>query len=140
MSRLSYPALAFENISAAIDLVRAGQVVEKRDLFANLVWNIQGPLQSLVLGNPDKPLTAAADDEAVDSQIDLGERLDEFAWMLDNAQKQYCAVAAAKPVDADAQTIDPATILSIVNIVLQLIDAWRKRRNPPPTPQPISQA
>jgi hypothetical protein len=128
MTRLPYPSLAFENITAAIDLVRSGTVVEKRDLFANLVWNLQGPLQSLVFGNPDKPLTAATDSTL---QPDLGERLEEFAWTLDCARSQYASVAANR-VEGDAGTIDPETILSIVNLVLQLIDAWRKRRQNQP--------
>ncbi|MCC6125685.1 MAG: hypothetical protein IT426_12030 [Pirellulales bacterium] len=129
MARLPYPALALDNITRAIDIVRAGQVVEKRDLFANLAWNLQGPLQALVFGNPDAPPTAAAIDEDADLAADLDERLDEFAWVLDCARSQYNAVAAANDVAADAKSIDPATILAIVNIVLQLIDAWRKRRN-----------
>jgi hypothetical protein len=137
MSRLPYPALAFDNLTAAIDLVRAGQVVEKRDFFANLVWNLQGPLQSLVFGNPDKQATGESLAASVDAAIDLGERLDEFSWMLDSALKQCATVSAANSVEADSQAVDPATILSIINLVLQLIDAWRKRKQ---TPQPIPQA
>jgi hypothetical protein len=133
MSRLPYPALAFDNLTAAIDIVRAGQVLEKRDLFANLAWNIQGPLQSLAFGNPDKPLTSGN----ADFQIGLDERIEEFAAVLDGARSQCRAVAATGPAAADAQAVDPATILAIVNIVLQLIDAWRKRRQ---NPQPIPQA
>jgi hypothetical protein len=128
MARLPYPSLAFDNLTAAIDIVRAGTVMEKRDLFANLVWNIQGSLQPLVFGNPDKPLTGGTIEEDADFQADLGERIEVFAGILDRARKQYNAVAAANAVEADAQTIDPATILAIVNVVLQLIDAWRKRR------------
>jgi hypothetical protein len=106
-------------------------------LFANLIWNLQGPLQSLVFGNPDKPTTGESVAASSDTAIDLGERLDEFSWMLDSALKQCAAVSAANSVAADSQTVDPATILSIINLVLQLIDAWRKRKQ---TPQPIPQA
>ena len=71
-----------------------------------------------------------------DLQADIDERFEEFAWILDCAQSQFNAVAAASAVEADAKAIDPATILAIVNVVLQLIDAWRKRRqNPQPIPQ-----
>jgi hypothetical protein len=138
MARLSYPALAFDNLTATIDLFRAGQVLEKRDLFANLVWNIQGPLQSLIFGDPDRKTLATADGEDADGQADLDERLDEFGKILDRAVPQLSAVAVANCTDADATAIDPATILAIVNVVLQLIDAWRRRRqNPQPAPQPI---
>ena len=140
MARLPYPSLALDNLTAAIDLFRAGQVIEKRDLFANLAWNIQGPLQALAFGNPDKQLSGAAAEEDADFQADLDERLDEFAGILDRTLVQFSAVAAAGADAADTKTIDPATILAIINVVLQLIDAWRKRRqNSEPTPQPIPQ-
>jgi hypothetical protein len=136
MARLPYPVLAFDNLTAAIDLFRAGQVLEQRDLFANLAWNIQGPLQSLVFGDPDRKSLAAADGEAPDGQADLDERLDEFGKMLDRSMAQFSAVAATRSTDADTHAVDPATILAIINVVLQLIDAWRKRRQ---IPQPIPQ-
>jgi hypothetical protein len=125
MARLPYPALAFDNLTAAIDLFRAGEVIERRDVFANLVWNIQGPLQSLVFGDPDKKAVSADDPEA---QADMDERLDEFGSMLDRALPQLSAVAVADSTHADTAAIDPQTILAIVNVVLQLIDAWRKRK------------
>jgi hypothetical protein len=133
MARLPYPPLAFDNLTAAIDLVRAGRVLEERDLFANLVWNLQGPLQSLVFGNPDKQVGDAAVEADADESADLDERLEEFAAVLGSARPQCCAAA----VEAEAQAFDPATILAIVHVVLQLIDAWRKRRqNPQPAPIP----
>jgi hypothetical protein len=136
MARLPYPALALDNLTLAIDLFRSGMVVEKRDLFANLVWNIQGPLQSLVFGDPDKKAVSAAF-EGFDLIADFEERLEEFAGVLNRDSAQFVAVSAAKPGDEDPKSIDPATILAIVNLVLQLIDAWRKRRQ---TPAPIPQA
>jgi hypothetical protein len=140
MARVSYPALAFDNLTAAIDLFRAGQVMEKRSLFANLAWNIQGPLQALVFGDPDKQLVGAVFAEDAELQADLEDRLHEFAEILHRTLVQFSTVAAAGAGDADTQAIDPATILAIVNVVLQLIDAWRKRRqNPQPAPQPIPQ-
>jgi hypothetical protein len=128
MARLPYPALAFDNLTAAIDLFRAGEVVEKRDLFANLVWNIQGPLQSLVFGDPDKKSTSASVGEDSEAQADMDERLEEFGGMLDRALPQLSAAAVAGSTDAGVAAIDPQTILAIINVVLQLIDAWRKRR------------
>jgi hypothetical protein len=128
MARLSYPALAFDNLTAAIDIVRAGQIVAKRDLFANLVWNIQGPLQSLVFGNPDKPTVVEILAEEADRQANIEDRLEEFGSLLLCAQKQYEVASATAATDADPKAIDPATILAIVNIVLQLIDTWRKRK------------
>jgi hypothetical protein len=128
MTRVSYPALTFENLTAAIDIVRAGQVLEKRDLFANLVWNIQGPLQSLVFGNPDKQTVAAILADNADLHADLEDRLGEFGNLLLCAQKQYLMAEATAVTDPDPKAVDPATILAIVNIVLQLIDAWRKRK------------
>jgi hypothetical protein len=136
MARLPYPALALDNLTLAIDLFRSGMVVEKRDLFANLVWNIQGPLQSLVFGDPDKKAVSAATD-GFELVADFEERLEEFAGVLDRASAQFANVSATKPNDGDAKSVDPATILAIVNLVLQLIDAWRKRRQ---TPAPIPQA
>jgi hypothetical protein len=60
--------------------------------------------------------------------------------VLDRAFRQLSAVAVANATNADAAAIDPQTILAIINVVLQLIDAWRKRRqNPQPASQPISQ-
>jgi hypothetical protein len=129
MARLPYPALALDNITQAIDLFRSGQVVEKRGLFANLAWNIQGPLMALAFGNPDKAAVASANE--ADDQIDFEERLDEFAGVLQRARAQFGAVGAPAPGDSDAKSIDPATILAIVNLVLQLIDAWRKRKQNP---------
>ncbi len=60
--------------------------------------------------------------------------------MLNRGLAQYGTVASSGAGDADPKAIDPATILAIVNVVLQLIDAWRKRKqNPQPAPQPIPQ-
>ena len=139
MARLPYPALALDNLTAAIDVFRAGEVVEKRDLFANLAWNIQGPLQALVFGNPDRQVASSAAENA-DLMADFDEHLDEFAGVLNRNLVQFSAVAASGAEAADTKAIDPATILAIVNLVLQLIDAWRKRKqNPQPAPQPIPQ-
>jgi hypothetical protein len=136
MARLPYPSLAFDNLSLAIDIFRSGLVVEKRDLFANLVWNIQGPLQALVFGDPDKQAVSATE-SGFDLQADFDERLDEFAGILNRSLVQFGTATASNTGDSDTKTIDPATILAIVNVVLQLIDAWRKRRQTPaPAPQP----
>jgi hypothetical protein len=106
-------------------------------LFANLVWNIQGPLQALVFGDPDKQAVSAAV-AGFDLQADFDERLDEFAGILNRSRAQFGTATAANAGDGNTNTIDPATILAIVNVVLQLIDAWRKRRqNPAPAPQPV---
>jgi hypothetical protein len=137
MARLPYPTLEFDNLTRIIDIIRAGQIVEKRSLFANLVWNVQGPLMALALGNPDKTAATASVEEDADLQADFEERLGVFAEMLDRARLHYGAVQTAAPGDSDAKTIDPATILAIINLVLQLIDAWRKRKqNPQQAPIP----
>jgi hypothetical protein len=135
MSRLPYPPLAFENLTQAIGIFRTGEIVEKRALFANLAWNVQGPLMALVFGDPDRTLGAVFDEDA-DHEADLEKHLDDFEGMLIRTKMQLSSVALSAR-GPDAQAIDPATILAIVNVVLQLLDAWRKRRqNPQPAPQP----
>jgi hypothetical protein len=136
MARLSYPALEFDNLTQMIDIVRSGQVLEKHSLFANLLWNIQGPLQALAFGNPDKTEPVAVAERDAEQQADFEEHLEVFAESLHRACLHYRESQLSAPVGFDVKTIDPETILVIINLVLQLIDAWRKRKqNPQPIPQ-----
>jgi hypothetical protein len=51
--RISYPSdVPQDSILDIVHLFRDGQVVEQRALFANAIWNVQGYLQGILLGNP----------------------------------------------------------------------------------------
>jgi hypothetical protein len=136
MTRLAYPTLAFDSLSQAIGLLRAGQAIEQRALFANLVWNVQGSLQALALGDPDKQLAGGAGNGYATPPA-LESQLEEFDGALRSAQSQLAAATTAAAESDAPNAVDPATIMAIINVVLQLIDAWRKRRQ---TPAPIPQA
>ena len=138
MPRLPYPALAFDNLSQAIDIFWSGKIAEELPLFADLAWNLQGAIQALALGDPDH-LPAAASVEDADAQADLEERLDQFASILNRVLIHFSETPVGSTAAAETGVVDPATILAIVNVVLQLIDAWRKRRQKPsPAPTPVA--
>lgn len=59
---ITYPqSLPLSEIKSVIDIVRAGQVVEKKQTFAFSLWVIQGYGQSILLGasEPDLVLISA---------------------------------------------------------------------------------
>jgi hypothetical protein len=70
-----YPTTAIDEIKLIVQIVRAGQIVGRRDEFAKAGWHVQGFIQGIVLGEPmmlaqtviaELPTKVTTDIEALD--------------------------------------------------------------------------
>lgn len=115
-------------------------IFELHDIYTNLkdgnYWTAVRKLATLLnaLVNPTTGKASGpvqwTDTDAVELD-DICSRLESFVWE-----------PASFPTDGklkapNAPAVDPATIIMLVELVLQLVSAWRKRRNPP-APIPVS--
>jgi hypothetical protein len=130
VNRLSYPQFSLEPITEAISIISAGDVIARKEVLACDLWNVQGSLQGILLGNPDGNIVGATGDEVELQFIGL-----EGALLSCKDQCEAHAAAVADPLDPTVAAFDPMLIFQIIQMVLPLIQAWRQRRsNPTPTP------
>jgi len=124
--RISYPQFSLEPITEAIGIITSGQVIARKEVLASDLWYVQGAVQGLLLGNPDRQIVGG-DSAEIDAELD---KLDAS---LEAAHTQCCAIE----YDDQPGAFDPMIIFQIIQMLLPLIQAWRQRRNPQPKP-PVS--
>lgn len=115
MAAVAYPAgLPVSCGSEIVRIVTSKRIVEERAQFGHCLWVCQGFLQSVVLGNPpehDHAFSAVGDeDEQLTAVYDALSPLVGFGAGSEDA------------------AITPAEILVVVQLVLKLIELFRKGR------------
>lgn len=114
-----YPAFDLDCIRDIIAIVRAGEVRPRLAEFVKCVYILTGAALSVTVGEPEgvEPLVGApkADDEL----------LEEAKAALAEAEEGLHGFGAAAD---DAEAIDPATLMLIIQLATKLIEAWLSKR------------
>lgn len=133
----TYPqALPIECAQTMIRIIRDREVQTKRVEFAHCAWQVQGYVQKVLIGEPSD----ARQSDLFSMTPDDGS-LDETLYSLEtelNALEGSSAPTAsnegfgASPPTEDQASLDPATILLIVNTIgpmlIKLLQNLRERR------------
>ncbi len=115
----NYPdAAPIPCIAQTINIIRTGEVSEKKEeLFLHL-WNIQGYAQKVLLGEPEQDVHLLAGNN--EQQLVA---LESALTDMQNTLNAQLFGDASEPQAA----MDPATIIALVSLVLKLISKWRNR-------------
>jgi hypothetical protein len=125
--RTAYPSEVPQD--SALDIVhlfRDGEVFTQRALFASAVWNVQGYLQGLLIGNPYVEKKTFNPQE-LDTLKVLCEPLSQF---IDAEELHHkCADAC------DVGAVPWASIVQMAQMVMQMLMAMGVFKKPTPAPE-----
>ena len=113
MAATSYPSdFPLEQIKHLIAMIQEGTIYDQIDHFAFDAWNVQGFVQSIVLGQPDVHLSYTPNAEQMAALQDLD-----------------AALPKAKEMQAPAgEALPPAygSILPWITLIMQIIEVLKK--------------
>jgi hypothetical protein len=115
LSHQAYPAFSLDCVKDVIRIVRGGTITAELPLFAKCVYTLVGAGLGAAIGEPPDvaPALAAADSDA---------ELRECCAALESVAGVQMAAAEGE------QAIDPATIALLVQLAVQLIQAFLNRK------------
>jgi hypothetical protein len=120
MSHHPYPAvLPTECLTTVISLIRNRQVADQPAEFANCLWTMVGFGLKLGFGDPD-----AHEEKFGAADVPSDKELNECHAALASYEDDGPSFAAAE----GEQAIDPATIVVLVQLVMQIIEFLRNRK------------
>ena len=119
---ISYPqTLSLPCITKVVQIVRAGEIVERKDELGMAAASVQLYLQRVTLGVPadaeEGVFAAAPEVEAA--------TIDELETACRSAVEQLEDDPNGRA--ANVKAFDPATLAMILELVMQLINLWRNR-------------
>lgn len=112
------PHLESEVILLIVEIVRNGQIVEKKAEFGEAIWNVQGVLQGFLLGVPDgEPLPVGKIARFSVSEL-------EDLVILKNA------MVDAQNVNLPVASVgfDPTIIGEIIRLIMLLLQLFKEAR------------
>ena len=119
MSHATYPrSLPVSCLTDSLRILREKRAVEERAQLGHCLWNVQGWLQGITLGQPPN--------ETLRSFAAVGDEPGYIEQLETELLKYANATPAVFGADVDDVQMDPASVLLIIQSVLALI-AWFRR-------------
>lgn len=124
MSHVHPPYAAFDVdcVKDVLRIVRSGSVKDELPLFAKCVHTLVGAGLGATIGEPPGPLAASAVAETAVEECSLSS-LEECRHVLEDLQEDGPGTFGADPA-----AIDPATLAVLIQLAVQLLNAWINRR------------
>lgn len=117
-----YAAFDVDCVKDVIRIIRGGTVREELPLFAKCVHTLVGAGLGATIGEPPGPLAASAVAETVVEECSLSS-LEECRHVLEDLQED-----GPGTFGADEAAIDPATLAVLIQLAVQLLNAWINRK------------
>jgi hypothetical protein len=127
---LAYPPiLPLDAASLVAEIVKGRTIQARKVEFAHALWNVQGYVQKVTLGDPTILPGASLEDLGIDPMTfeQIMEILLDLEADLDEFESEGVMMGAGNDEEAQQEAICIITIISIVGAVLQAIQLWRNR-------------